>query len=177
MSYHQVQHTPSTASSYDGMSPAPSQSLISHRSLDLFVLNCLHSHGLEFDQWIESQLPSTPFSWYTASSLPTTRCISKLAWSRPPSASPNSLYYVLEVPLQSPLIIASKCISEFNWSWSPSVYATFLAHGLQVRMIMASMCICKLAQWQPPSSRDQWPPNSFDYGLPIASLSSHDLGR
>jgi len=44
---HRVLHTLSTASSEDWMSPAPSQSLISHLSADLVVLNSLHSHNYE----------------------------------------------------------------------------------------------------------------------------------
>jgi len=47
MSKHRVQHTPSTASSQDRLSPALSQSLISQLSADLVVLNSLHSHNYE----------------------------------------------------------------------------------------------------------------------------------
>jgi len=89
MSYHRVQHTPSTASSQDRQSPAPSQFLIQ----------------LQVNQWIESQLPSrlppnrpppctSPISLdhslqvhLQTRSVTASECISKLDQSRPPSAS------------------------------------------------------------------------------------------
>jgi len=42
--------------------------------------------------------------------------ISKLALSRPPGASPNTLDYCLQVPPQSCCITASECISQFTRS-------------------------------------------------------------
>jgi len=68
--------------------------------------------------------------------------ISKLAWSWPPSASPNSLDYGLWGYPKSRLITASK----FAWSQPPS--------GLQTRSITASNCIYTLARLRPPSSHD-----------------------
>jgi len=82
------------------------------------------------------------------------KCISKLARSRPPSLSPNSLDYGLQVHLQTRSITASKCISKLAQLRPPSL----LDHGLQVylqtRTIMASKSISKLTLLRPPSSLD-----------------------
>jgi len=98
------------------------------------------------------------------------KCISKLAWLRPSSASPNSLNY----SLQTCTIAASKCISKLVWlrrtncliaasmfarSWPPSTY-------LQTRMITASKCIYKLA-WSLPPSVSQ---NLLNYGLQVRTI-------
>jgi len=108
--------------------------------------------------------------------------ISKLARSRPPGASPNSLDHGLRVRLQTRSITASNCISKLARSRPPSSHD----HGLQsayfqTRAIMAS--------GESPNSLDDglrvslqthpitaskfalsWPlkcisPNSLDYGL------------
>jgi len=111
-------------------------------------------------------------------SITVSKCISKLARSRPPSASPNSLDHGLQVHLQTRSIAASKCISKLARlqppsshdhglqvhisklarSWPPSASPNSLDHGLQVylrtRSITAFKCITTLARLRPPSSHD-----------------------
>jgi len=88
-----------------------------------------------------------------------------LTWSRPPSASANSLDYELGVHLNGHLISASKCIFNLPWSDTPSASLNSLHMGcsaslnslyhslqvnlqlawtyLQVRTTTASKCISK----------------------------------
>jgi len=79
------------------------------------------------------------------------KCISKLAQSWPPSVSPNSLDYGLQVRMS----MASKCISKLARSQSRSASLSSLDHCLQVYLqicsITASKCISKLARSQPRS--------------------------
>jgi len=111
---------------------------VSHHSADLVVLNSLHSHDLEFDQCIESRLPSAPFFWYTTSRSTTSKCISKLVWSWPPSVSPNWLNHSLQVRtnngLQNCYITSSKCILQFTRSRALSASRNSLYHVLQVHL-------------------------------------------
>jgi len=114
------------------------------------------------------------------------KCISNLARSQPPSASPNTLDHSLQVYLQTRSIAASKftraqpskCISKLARSRPQSASPNSLDYGLPVRTITAfqvhrqprsitaSECISNLAQFQPPSvSR-----NSHDYGLQVHLL-------
>jgi len=175
MSWHQVQHTPSTASTRDCLS-----SLHSHdyelTSECSFRFRCTslhdrptsasspwklkgkvtlsHSHGCELTNCsIESQhrvrRPSTA-----------SKSSSNLTWSRPPSASQNSLDHSLQVYLQTRSITASKCIAKVAQSEPPSVSPNSLDYGLQVRTITASKCISEFTR--------SWPPS--------ASLSSFNLG-
>jgi hypothetical protein len=99
--------------------------------------------------WKESQYPAPCPStghevFFQICSIPA----SKLTRSRHPISAPNFLDY----RLQTRSIAAYK----FAQSWPPSAY-------LQTRQIMASKCISKLAQSQPPSVS----PNSLDYGLQV----------
>jgi len=75
----------------------------------------------------------------------------KFAQSRPPSVSPNSLHYCLQVCT----IMASKCISKLAQSRSQSASLSSLDQGLQVylqiRSITASKYISKLARSCPRS--------------------------
>jgi hypothetical protein len=93
------------------------------------------------------------------------KCISKLARLRPPSASLSSLDHGLPVHLQTRQITASKCISELARLQAPSASLSPLDHGLHLhlhtRSITASKCISKLAQSQSPSVSL----NSHDYRL------------
>jgi len=88
---------------------------------------------------------------------------SKLARSQPPSVSPNSLDYGLQVRtimaskcispnslghglqvhLQTRSIPASKCISEFTRSQSPSAYPNSLNHSLQLHLSVHSISVSK----------------------------------
>jgi len=67
------------------------------------------------------------------------KCISKLAQSQPPSVSPNSLDYGLQVRM----ITALKCISEFTRPWPPSASLSSLDHGHQVQFSTRSITASK----------------------------------
>ena len=175
LSWHRVQHTPSTASTQDCLSSLHSHDyeLTPECSFSLWrtslhdrppsasspselkgKVTLSHSHGCELTiWWIESQhrarRPSTA-SKYS----------SNLTWSWPPSASPNSLDHSLQVYLQTRSITASKCISKLAQSQPGSVSPNSLDYSLQVRAITASNCISEFTR--------SWPPS--------ASLSSLHLG-
>jgi len=122
------------------------------------------------------------------------KSISKLAGSRPPSASPNSLAHVLQVHLWDDSLMTSKCISKLDRSRHPSSHNHGLHVHLQTRSIMASKsisefnlisasrCILKLARSRPPSAslrstRSRPPsasPNLLDRGLHV-HLSVHRI--
>jgi len=89
-------------------------------------------------------------------SITTSKCIFKLARSRPPSAFPNSLDHGLQVYLQTSSIMASKCISKLARSRPPQVH-------LQIRSITISQCISKFTRSRPPSVSL----NSLDHGLGV----------
>jgi len=94
--------------------------------------------------------PVAPPSRTTAPTLTASKCSSNFAWSRPPSASPNSLDY----GFQSHSITASKCISKLARSQPPSASPNLLDYSLQSRSITASKCISKLTWLRPPISLD-----------------------
>ena len=71
------------------------------------------------------------------------KCISKLALSRPPSASMSSLDLGLHVGLQTPSTTASECISEFTQFWTPSASLGSLEHRLQVHLSTCSIMASK----------------------------------
>ena len=83
-------------------------------------------------------------------SIRASNCISKLARSRPVSASPSSLNHSLQLHLQTRSIAASKCISKLPLSWPPSASPNSLDYSLQVniqtRSITASECISKFTR-------------------------------
>jgi len=85
--------------------------------------------------------------WMTAS-----KCISKLAWSWPQRACPNSPDHGLQVSL----IMASKCISKLAWSWpacaSLTSFDLSLQLNLQTRSITASKCIAEFTRSPSPSA-------------------------
>jgi len=88
------------------------------------------------------------------------KCISKLARSRPPSVSPTSLDYCLQVRTS----MASRCISKLARLRSCSASLSSLDRGLQVYLeipsITDSKCISKVARSQPRS-------------IPLTSLDRH----
>jgi hypothetical protein len=98
--------------------------------------------------------PVAPPSRTTASRLTASKYSSNLARSWPPSGSPNSLDYGLQVHLQTRSITASKCISKLARLRPPSSHDHGLQVHLQTRSISASKCISKLARLRPPSSHD-----------------------
>jgi len=91
------------------------------------------------------------------------KCISRLAQSRPPSASPNSLDHGLPVHLQTRSITASKLAR----SRPPSAALTLLDLGLQVHLqtpsITASKCSSQFTRSRPPTAS----PDSIDHGLQV----------
>ena len=113
------------------------------------------------------------------SSISASKCISQLprsrppsaslssTCSRPPSASPNSLDYGLQVHLWVHSIMASQCIAKLAPSRPRSASLSY--------SISASRCISKLARSRPPSaslsSTRSRPanasPNSLDPGLQV----------
>ena len=104
-------------------------------------------------------------------------CISNLAQSQPPSASPNLLHHGLQVYFQTRSITACK----FARSWPSSAY-------LQPRLITASKCISRLARLRPARSHDHGPqvhisklarsrppsvsPDSLNYVLRVRSITA-----
>jgi len=92
-----------------------------------------------------------PPSRTTPSRLTASKYSSDLVRSWPPSVSPNSEDYGLQVCT----ITASKCISKLAPSRLQSASPNSLKHILQVYLyshsITASKCISKLARSQPPS--------------------------
>jgi len=92
------------------------------------------------------------------------KCISEFTRSQPPSASPKSLDYDLQVHLQT------------HRSQPPSVSLYLHDHSLQNRSITASKYICKYAPLPPPSA----PPNWLDHGVVgkrLPPLQSHAIER
>ena len=107
MSKHRVQHTPSTASSQDRQSPAPSQFLISRWML--------------YSTLYIPTSTSKPMNRVSAAVTPPSKLIainncSNLARSLPASASPHLLGQRPRVHFQSRSITASKCITELTGS-------------------------------------------------------------
>jgi len=85
--------------------------------------------------------------------------ISKLARSRPPTLSPNSLDYGLQLcPIMAP-----KSIYKIAWSRPPSASPDSLNHSVQVYLEIRCITASKFAwSWHPSSS-----PNSPDHGLRV----------
>jgi len=104
-----------------------------------------YSHSCEVTSWwIEY--------YHLAHRLSTaSKYFSNLAWSWPPSASPNSLDHCLQFYHQTGSIISSMFARSWPWSTSPNS----IDYGLPVRMIVACKCISKLARLQSPSSHER----------------------
>jgi len=101
--------------------------------------------------WYSAEIDASMFTLHILSDTPwgfqclkyiVLMCISKLARSQPPSASPISLDLSLQVYLQTRTITDSK----FTRSWPPSPSPHSLHQSLQVylqtRSITASECMC-----------------------------------
>jgi hypothetical protein len=100
------------------------------------VMSPYHSHVYEsIHWWIESQHPARcpspgfKYSSSLAQSWPP-KFISNLTRSRPPSITPNSHDYSLQLCT----IIASKCICTLAWSRSQSASLSSINHGCQVHL-------------------------------------------
>jgi len=79
------------------------------------------------------------------------KCLSKRARSRPPSASLSSPNVGLQLHLQTRSITASKCISEFTRSRPPCASPNLLDHGLKVHLSTRSITASKYIvyeRWQ-----------------------------
>jgi len=197
MSWHRVQHTPSTAYTEYHINWVP------HTSSPASTQDCsisLHSHDQELtpecsfsfqhtslhDRPPSAGSPSQPkgnvtlshshhcklTNWWIESRHPahhastSTNYSSNLAQSRPPSASPNSLYHGLQVST----ITASKCISKLAPLRPPSASLSTVNLGLQVhvrtRSITASKSISRLARsWHPSAST-----YSLHYSLQVRTI-------
>jgi len=147
-SIHRVQHTPSTASTQD-------------------CLSSLHSHNYELTpecrvSFRRASLHDRPPS---ASSL--WELNSKVTLSHSHSCELTNWWIESQHRARRPST-ASKYWSNLTQSRPPSVYPNSLDYGLQFRTIMASKCISKLAQSQPPSVS----PNSLDYGLQVRTITA-----
>ena len=120
-----------------------------HHWAVLVVLNLLHSHDLEFDQWTESPLPSATFSRFTTFRLTTSKLSSILNSSWPSSASPNLLDHDPQVNLQTCLITASKfalsMASKLNQLRPPSASPNSLNLALQVHLQTCLITASKFA--------------------------------
>jgi hypothetical protein len=100
-----------------------------------------------------------------SSSITASKWISKLAWMRPPGASPMLLDHGIPLHLQTCTMAASKCISKLAQLWPPSASPMLLDHSLHLqphtRSIPASKCNSKLGwSWPPHAS-----PNLLDLGV------------
>jgi len=98
--------------------------------------------------------------------------ICKLAQSWPPSASPDSLDYGVQVHLQTHSITASKIAlswppsaylqiraitaSKFKWSWPPTATPHSLDGSLQVYLHTRTIAASKFARSRPRSSALSW---------------------
>ena len=107
-------------------------------------------------------------------SITASKCITKLARLRPPSASQNSLNHRLQVYLQSCCITASMSIPNPAPLWHPCSHN----HGLQVHLhihsIVASKCISIVTRSRSPSAS----PNLLNQGQGLYScVHSIDILR
>jgi len=78
------------------------------------------------------------------------KCISKLAQSRPPGASLSSLDLGKQVHLYTHSITASKCISQFTPFRSPTASSHSLDHNIQLHVQTRSITAYKFTRSWPP---------------------------
>jgi len=168
-SIHRVQHTPSTASTQDCSSSLHSHDYqLTPECYLSFGRTSLHnrppsgicpwelkgkvilsiSNGCELTNWWKES------DYLVRCPLTAPMYSSTLTQSWPPSASPNSLDYCLQVRMS----MASKSISKLPRSRSRSASLCsiddYLQVYLQTRSIAAPNCISKLARLQPASSHE-----------------------
>ena len=182
ISWHRVQHTPSTASTQDSLSSLHSNdykltlNVASASSVPPYMIDrnqtsspweikakvtLSQSHSCKLTNgWIESQYPA----WHPST---LSKYSSKLARLRPPSSHDHGP----QVHLQTHMITAFK-LTRLR---PPSEYLNLLDCGLQVhfrtRPITASKCISKLAWLGPPNCSIAAckciSPNSLDHSLQV----------
>jgi len=113
---------------------------VSHLSADVVVLNSLHSHNykLSNQERLSCRCASLQIDRFQvllqSRSIIACKCMSKLARSRPPSASLSSLNLGLQLHLQPRSITASKCISNLARSRPQSASPNSLDHWLLVHL-------------------------------------------
>jgi len=149
-SIHLVLDTLHTASSQDGLSPAPNQSL--KLPADLVVLNSLHSHNYKLTNEQSVSFHRTCLPIYRLQ----IHCL-QIDCLQIDRLQINHLQINrLQVLLQSWSIMASKCISQQAQLWLPS--ASLRSHdlGLQVHLRVHSISVSK------PISKPAWsrPPST-----------------
>jgi len=183
LSWHRVQHTPSTASTQDCLSYLYSHDhKLTPECSFHFRRSSLHESSkvkspcvipMVASSLTDEVSPGTPSidrlqALIQSHSITDSKCISKLAWSRPPSESPDWLDYGLQVRT----IMASNCISKHARSPPPSASPNLLDHNLRVHLQVhpktASKCISKYARLPSPSAS----PNSLVHSLRVY-LSVH----
>ena len=173
---------------------------VSHLSADHVAFNSLHPNNYESTNKSSLSTRRTSLPNYClqilrlqvllqSHSIMASRRISKLARSRPPSASQHRLItasmciskltqfrhprlhdHGLAVHLQTHSVTASKWIFKLAPLQPPSSHDHGLQMHLRTRFIPASACISQLARLQPPSDY----PISHDYGLEVY-LHSHTM--
>jgi len=160
-SIHWVLHTPCTASSQDPLSPAPSQSLISSRTLlySTLFIPTITSWPMKT---VSAAVP--PPYQSTACRSTTSKYSFNLDWSSPPSASPNLLHHGLQVHLWVQLGLSLQVHLSVTPSRPPNASPNPLDHCLQVHL------------WATRSRPPNASPNSLDYGLQVHLWVQLDLG-
>jgi len=156
---HQVWHIPSTSSSQDQLSSGPSQSLTSHPSANLGVLNSLHSYNSE----ITNEFSLRSLTWLLIDLPPPDRKppdqvpYDQLPTDRQPSNTPSiSNEHGLQMLLETPSISAFKFISKHTWSWLPSPSSILLDYGLQVHIKVPIIAVCGNGGALMPSNGNPW---------------------
>jgi len=109
----------------------------------------LIDHGIQAHLWVHSISASVHLLLARSQA---SECISQFPRSRPPSASPQSLDPGLQVHLGVHLISVSKCISKYAPLRHSSASPNSHDYWPQVRTIITSRWISKLALSRPPST-------------------------
>jgi len=166
MSKYQVQHTPSTTSSHDWLTPAASQSLLSELSMYILLHNSIHfqnavitnkqSHNsrstfhLSHSLKIHHCCVLLPSHTIVASSV-LLNALDHALWS----VSLSSCDHSLQVHLYTRSITGLECISKLAWSWHPRVSPSLLNLSLQMYLQSSSIMALKYISqftWSWPQS-------------------------
>jgi len=169
-SIHQGLHTPSTASSEARLPPAPTQSLLSRRTILYSTLYIPMITCYQMNR-VSAASPPPSLAIYRlridhlqvliqSRSMMASKCISEQARWQPPSAS---LSYTIS---------ASKCISTLAWSWPPRASRGSLSHDRQVHFQTQPITASKSAWSNPPTAS----PNPLDYSHQMHPCVQRDPG-